>query len=156
MTAFDGLVAGGHVVLPEADRPFAADVAISGGRVAALLAPGSSVEAGRRWDATGKLILPGAVDPHVHVNWPYLDSRTRDGYATATRAAGAGGTTTIIDFAIEGRESPVEALRRRRSQAEGQAVVDFSFHLVVSEASPRVLEEMAVVAREGITRSSCT
>jgi dihydropyrimidinase len=151
MIACDTVVTGGRVVLPEADEPMAADVAITGGRVAALLAPGTAVDAGRVWDATGKLILPGAVDPHVHVSWPYLDSRTRDDYASATRAAGAGGTTTIIDFAIEGRESPVHALARRRAQAEGQAVVDFSFHLVVSEATPQVLEEMAAVAAQGIT-----
>ena len=151
MISCDSLVRGGRVVLPEAGAPFTADVAIQDGVVLGLLAPGADVEADNVWDASGHLVLPGAIDPHVHVSWPYLDSRTRDNYALATRAAAAGGTTTIIDFAIEGRESPLAALHARRAQAEGQAVIDFSFHVVVSDATPEVLDEIAEVVAEGVT-----
>ena len=151
MSACDSLVRGGAVVLPEAAKPIAADIAIKDGRVLALVAPGTDIDADRVWDVDGRLVLPGAVDPHVHVSWPYLDSRTRDDYATATRAAAAGGTTTIIDFAIEGRESPVQALAARRAQADGQAVIDYSFHVVVSDATPEVLDQMAEVVAEGVT-----
>jgi dihydropyrimidinase len=149
--SFDALVAGGHVVLPEHAAPLRADVAIEGGTVAALLRPGAEASADRVWDASGRLVLPGAVDPHVHVAWPYLGSRTCDDYPTATRAAALGGTTTLVDFALEGRESPVRALARRRAQADGRAVVDYAFHVVVSEASERVLAEMADVVEEGVT-----
>ena len=151
MISCDSLVRGGRVVLPEAGAPFTADVAIQDGVVLGLLAPGADVEADNVWDVSGHLVLPGAIDPHVHVSWPYLDSRTRDNYALATRAAAAGGTTTIIDFAIEGRESPLAALHARRAQAEGQAVIDFSFHVVVSDATPEVLDEIAEVVAEGVT-----
>jgi dihydropyrimidinase len=145
------LVQGGSVVLPEAQAPLPVDVAISGGHVTALLERGTRVEARQVWDVSGKLVFPGALDPHVHVSWPYLDSRTRDDYATATRAAALGGTTSIIDFAIEGRDSPVTALAQRRAQAEGRAFVDFGFHIVISEATDRVLDEMATVVDAGVT-----
>ena len=151
MLACDSLVRGGRIVLPEAESPVRADIAIQDGTVLALLAPGADVDAQTVWEVEGKLVLPGAVDPHVHVGWPYLDSRTRDDYSIATRAAAAGGTTTIIDFAIEGRESPLAALNARRAQAEGMAAIDYSFHVVVSDATPQVLDEMAAVVAEGVT-----
>jgi dihydropyrimidinase len=147
----DGLVRGGEVVLPELDRPIRADVAIRGGRVAALLEPDHGLGADREWDAEGRLVLPGAIDPHVHVSWPYLGARTADDYATATLAAGLGGTTSIIDFAIEGRESPLAAVEARRRQAEGQARIDFSLHCVVSSSDPSILREMAAVVDAGVT-----
>jgi dihydropyrimidinase len=148
--SYDALVRGGRLVLPELDAPLRADLAISGGRVAALLEPGVDVSAERVWDVEGKLVLPGALDPHVHVSWPYLDSRTTDDYALATRAAAAGGTTAIIDFAIEGREAPLEALAARRAQAEGSAVVDYAFHLVVSSDDAALLDRLADAAAAGV------
>jgi dihydropyrimidinase len=151
MIVCDALVRGGRVVLPEATAPLEIDIAIKDGRVLALLEPGALAEADWVWEAAGQIVMPGAIDPHVHVSWPYLDSRTCDDYATATRAAATGGTTTIIDFAIEGRESPLEALKARRSQAEGQAVIDYSFHLVISDATPQVLDELPDVVAEGVT-----
>ena len=151
MRRYDAVVRGGLVVLPEADDPTRVDVAIADGRVAALLDPDQPSEAEREWAVDGKVVLPGAIDPHVHVSWPFLDSRTADDYATATAAAARGGTTTILDFAIEGRQSPLQALKQRRAQASGGAVVDFSFHLVVSEVSEQVLDELAAVAEEGVT-----
>jgi dihydropyrimidinase len=148
---YDALVRGGRVVVPELDAPVDVDVAIADGRVAALLDRGHDARAEREWDVAGKLVLPGAIDPHVHVHWPYLDSRTADDYETATRAAVAGGTTTIIDFAIEGRADPLAAVRRRRAQAQGASVADFSFHCVVSDAAPELLDALADVVAEGIT-----
>ena len=147
----DRLLRGGHIVLPEADTPLRADLAIKDGRVVGLLEPGDSVTAARVDELKGAHVFPGAIDPHVHVHWPYLDSRTRDDYTVASKAAAAGGTTTIIDFAIEGRESPLAALKRRRAQAEGSSVIDFSFHSVVSEASETVLAEMEQVVAAGVT-----
>jgi dihydropyrimidinase len=148
---FDALVRGGCVVIPELEEPAHVDIAIRNGRVAALLSPGHLERAEREWDVEGALVFPGAVDPHVHVDWPYLASRTLDDYETATRAAAAGGTTTIIDFAIEGREDPLAAVERRRAQAEGSSVIDFSLHCVLSEATPQVLEGMADVVAAGVT-----
>jgi len=147
----DSIVRGGSVVLPELHEPLRADVAIRHGRVAALLEPGHGLTAEREWDASERLVLPGAVDPHVHVSWPYLGARTADDYATASLAAASGGTTSFIDFAIEGRESPLAAVQARREQAEGASAIDFSLHCVVSSAEPRILREMAEVVEAGVT-----
>lgn len=148
---YDAIVQGGYVALPECEEPIRADIAITNGRVAALVAPETSgVEADRCWSAEGRIVYPGAIDPHVHVSWPFLSSRTADDYLTATRAAARGGTTTIIDFAIEGRDSPAAAVRRRRAEAEEGTVIDFSLHCVVSAASERVLDELEEVVGEGV------
>jgi dihydropyrimidinase len=149
--AVDVLVRGGHVVLPERLEPERLDVAIADGRVTDLLPPGHRTRAEREWDASGRIVIPGAVDPHVHVHWPYLGNRTVDDYETATRAAAAGGTTAIIDFALEGREDPQAAVRARRAEAEGAAVIDFSLHCVVSDADPQVLTGMEAAVADGVT-----
>jgi dihydropyrimidinase len=148
---YDVIVRDGSVVLPELPDAQHVDIGIENGRVAALLAPGEGVAREREWDAAGCVVLPGGVDPHVHVSWPYLHARTMDDYATASLAAASGGTTTILDYAIEGREDPRRAVIARRDQALGRSVVDFSLHCVVSDASPATLEGLVEVAAEGVT-----
>ena len=147
----DVIVRNGSVVIPELPAPQPVDVAITDGRVAALLDRGEGSAREREWDASGCVVMPGGIDPHVHVCWPYLESRTMDDYASASRAAAAGGTTTIMDFAMEGRDDPGEAVRARQRQAADASVVDFSFHLVVSEATPEVLEGLAEAVALGVT-----
>ena len=149
--SYDSIVRNGHVVLPERSQAEPLDLAIVDGRVAALLERGEGHAREQEWDATGCWVMPGAVDPHVHVNWPFLHSRTADDYATASRAAAAGGTTTMIDYAIEGREDPVKAVLARKQEAAGASVVDFSLHCVVSEASEAVMQGLAEVVALGVT-----
>lgn len=153
----DVLVRGGLVMLPEAPGPRRLDVAIDGERVVALLEPaaGERVEARTVHELDGELVTPGAIDPHVHVHWPFLGSRTADDYRSASIAAAAGGTTTVIDFALEGREDPLAAIARRRGEAEGSSVVDFGLHLVVSEATDDVLAALPEVLRSGVTSVKC-
>jgi dihydropyrimidinase len=148
---YDTIVRNGDVVLPERPHPDALDLGIAGGKVAALLGRGEGRALEQEWDASGCVVMPGAVDSHVHVNWPFLHSRTRDDYATASRAAAAGGTTTILDYAVEGREDPVAAVLARRREAAGASVVDFGLHCVVSEASAGVLQGLADVVALGVT-----
>ena len=147
----DVIVRNGSVVIPELPAPQPVDVAITDGRVAALLDRGEGSAREREWDASGCVVMPGGIDSHVHVCWPYLESRTMDDYTSASRAAAAGGTTTIMDFAMEGRDDPGEAVRARQRQAADACVVDFSFHLVVSEASPKILEGLAEAVALGVT-----
>lgn len=145
------VVRGGLVALPELAEPVRADIAIVDGRVAALLDPGAPFAAEREIDATGLHVLPGGVDPHVHVAWPFRTSRTLDDHEQATRAATLGGTTTFIDFAIEGREDPLACLAARRAQAEAGTVCDFSLHMVVSSAEPEILAALPAVIAAGVT-----
>lgn len=148
---YDTIVRNGRVVVPERAELQDVDVAITDGRVAALLDPGEGSAHLQEWDASGCLVTPGGVDPHVHVAWPYLDARTMDDYASASRAAAAGGTTTLLDFAMEGRDDPLAAVIARKSQAEGASVVDFSLTCVVSDAGEEVLQGLADVAALGVT-----
>ena len=102
------LISGGTVV--NASGPFAADVLVDGEIVAALAAPGSSESlswsesSDRVIDATGRYVIPGAVDGHTHMEMPFGGTHSVDTFETGTRAAAFGGTTTIIDFAIQPRE----------------------------------------------------
>lgn len=124
----DLTVRGGRVVL--ASEIIAADVVIRNGRVAALAEPGVPVAQEELVvDASDRYVLPGGVDVHTHVALPFGDVATRDDFASASRAAALGGTTTFLEFAIplEG-ESCVEAVRRRLSEAEGVTHVDYGFH----------------------------
>ena len=122
------LVRGGTLVLETG--ALRADVLVRDGRVAAL---GSLDAAGAEvLDATGLLVLPGGVDAHTHVGIEFGAFRTRDDFATATRAAALGGTTTILEFALTGAgESPAEAVRRRIGESGGRSWVDVGFHAAV-------------------------
>lgn len=145
------VIRGGILVIPEMSEPAPVDLLIRDGRVAALLEPDAPCEADEVIDATGLHVLPGGVDPHVHVAWPFRTSRTADDHEIASRAATLGGTTTFIDFAIEGREDPLACIAARRAQAEAGVVCDFSLHFVVSSAEPEVVASLADVVCAGVT-----
>ena len=148
--AVDLLIRGGMVVLPEVCCEM--DVAIDDGRIMALGASTGMPEARRTLDARGLYVLPGAVDPHVHLDWPSLGVITADDFASGTMAAAFGGTTTIIDFTYPEKDGVLlEKLANRRHQAHGKAVIDYAFHCYLTDGSPRTLEEMASVVGEGLT-----
>jgi dihydropyrimidinase len=145
-------VRGGLVVAPEGARE--ADVLIDGGRIAALTPPGAA-PAGEEIEARGCVVLPGAVDAHVHVG---LDYRLMDGsvttsadtYEDASRAAAAGGTTTIVDFAmqVEG-EGLLEPLERRLRDIRPSAV-DVALHCWMLEANTQALREIPELVARGV------
>jgi dihydropyrimidinase len=102
-------------------------------------------------DADGLLVMAGGIDPHVHITWPFLDATTPDDFAGATIAAAFGGTTTIIDFALQRRGmNPMDALARRRDQADGRAVIDYGLHCVLTELTPAVINSLDQLVRAGI------
>jgi dihydropyrimidinase len=129
VTQFEVVVRNGRIV--ESDRLVDAALCIERGKVAALDHSGTA--RGRvEIDATGCILLPGGVDPHVHVAWPYQDYVSSDDFASASVAALFGGTTTIIDFAYPRTGmSAREYVEARRQQAEGIALVDFGFHTIL-------------------------
>jgi dihydropyrimidinase len=146
----DLVVSGGTVVLETGELD--ADVLVRGGRVLGLVRHGS-VDAGRARvvDATGGLVLPGGVDVHTHIGIAFGDVRTRDDFASASRAAAFGGTTTLLEFAFpEPGETPAQAVRRRVADAAGRAWTDVGFHAaVVGEANPAALAGVEQAARLG-------
>ncbi len=107
-------------------------------------------------DATGKLVLPGAIDGHTHLDMPVGEVRSTDDFLTGTRAALFGGTTTILDYANQTPgQSLREALRQWKEKAQGKAVCDYGFHLTVCDPRPDFLREIPELASEGISSYKC-
>ena len=148
------LIRGGTVVA--ATGSFAADVAIEGERIVSLLEPGSSItdafHADRVIEATGKLVVPGGVDVHTHMEMPSAGTISADTFASGTMAAAWGGTTTIVDFASQVREGSLrEAWDVSMSKAEGRCAIDFGLHMIVSDVNASSLAEMDSMVSEGVT-----
>jgi len=133
---------------------FAADIAIVDDKIAAIFGP-SAAPSGP-WDvtidATGKYVLPGGIDAHTHLDMPFGGTTSSDDFETGTRAAAYGGTTTIVDFAIQAKG---EALRKGldtwHAKAEGKAAVDYAFHMIMTDVNDQTIPEMGKIVDEGVT-----
>jgi dihydropyrimidinase len=149
----DLVIANGTLVT--AESMVRADLGVRGGRIAAigigLAAPDPSGNSGPRIvDATGMLVLPGAVDEHVHLQMPVGEFSSSDDFNTGTVAAACGGTTTVIDFVEPAPGQPlVEALAKRRTEADGQAVVDYGLHMTLSRADDDTLAQIPACIEAG-------
>ncbi|MBA2504155.1 MAG: amidohydrolase family protein, partial [Pyrinomonadaceae bacterium] len=89
------------------------------------------MEADRVLDAAGKLVIPGGIDPHTHMELPFGGTESSDDFFTGTRAAAFGGTTTIIDFAVQNKgESMIQGVDNWHAKAEGKTAIDYGFHLI--------------------------
>src|SRR6187455_2423189 len=104
-------------------------------------------------DATGLLVFPGAVDPHVHLEMPFMGTFSSDNYETGTRAALHGGTTTVIDFILQTQgHSLYEAYNAWSGRAAGNAIGDYGFHMAVTDFNENTRKEIIdLVEKEGIT-----
>ena len=149
------LIKGGTVVSATgADR---AEVLIDGERVEAVLRPGSGIAAAAEQgaeviDATGKLVVPGGVDVHTHMELPFGGTFASDTFETGTRAAAWGGTTTILDFAVQKYgENVRECLDAWMAKAEGNCAIDYGFHMIIGGVDNDSLKEMDLLVNEGIT-----
>ena len=140
------VIKGGTVVT--ADRTFEADVKIEGETIAAV---GPELTGDTVLDATGCFVMPGGIDPHTHLEMPFMGTTTVDDYEIGTKAALSGGTTMVVDFCIPNHGQPLmEALADwdRRGQ---KACADFSYHMAISYWSDEVSADMARVVERGVT-----
>ena len=143
------LVTGGTVVTDSWSGP--AEVLVRDGRVAAVLAPGSAPrDVSRVVDADGKLVMPGGVDPHCHIGVPLGEFVTLDDFESATLAALAGGTTTIVDFAIPTPRQPAESALRDKLADGAAARCDFALHGCITDVSADIAETVAALAQSGV------
>ena len=110
------------------------------------------IEADTVIDAKGKLVIPGGVDPHTHLEMPFGGTETSDTFETGTRAAAFGGTTSLIDFAIQTKgTSTLDTLDTWHAKAAGRTAIDYSFHMVITDMPESRAPEMRRLADEGIT-----
>ncbi|MFE7434997.1 dihydropyrimidinase [Streptomyces tendae] len=148
------VVRGGLVVT--ASDEIHADVLIEDGRVAALAATGTpaaeAFTAERVIDASGKYVVPGGVDGHTHMEMPFGGTYAADTFESGTRAAAWGGTTTVVDFAIQTVGRSLRAgLDAWHAKAEGHCAIDYAFHMIVSDVNEKTLKEMDLLVEEGVT-----
>jgi dihydropyrimidinase len=133
---------------------YTGDVLVEGEKIAvigtSLDIPAANVD--KVIDATGKYVLPGGIDVHTHMDMPFGGATSADDFETGTRAAAFGGTTTIVDFAIQYRGQTLhQAWETWAKKAEGKAVVDYGFHMIITELNDQVEGEMDALVRQGIT-----
>ncbi|MFD9124336.1 dihydropyrimidinase [Kitasatospora sp. NPDC059571] len=148
------VIRGGLVVT--AAEEMNADVLIEDERIVALAATGSSTAAG--WtadtvlDATGTYVIPGGVDAHTHMELPFGGTSASDTFETGTRAAAWGGTTTIVDFAVQSVGASLrEGLDAWHAKAEGNCAIDYGFHMILADVNDASLKEMDLLVGEGVT-----
>ena len=147
---FDTLITHGRIVT--ATDTYAGDIAISGGKVEAIGQSLPRENAGRVLDAGGKYVMPGGIDVHTHLDMPFGGTTSADDFETGTRAAAFGGTTTLIDFAIQYKNQTLRtAFDTWMKKASGKAVCDYAFHCIVTDIAGAQLEEMNALVREGVT-----
>ncbi|MGH4029376.1 dihydropyrimidinase [Actinomycetota bacterium Odt1-20B] len=148
------LISGGLVIT--AAEEIHADVLVEDGRIAALAAQGSTAAeswtAGRVIDATDKYVIPGGVDAHTHMELPFGGTFASDTFETGTQAAAWGGTTTIVDFAVQTVGQSLRAgLDAWYAKADGKCAIDYGFHMILSDVNESSLKEMDLLVEEGIT-----
>jgi dihydropyrimidinase len=147
---FDTIIANGRVVT--ASDTYAADVAITDGRITAIGEDLPRQNVARVLEAAGRYVFPGGIDVHTHLDMPFGGTTSSDDFETGTRAAAFGGTTTLIDFAIQYKgQSLRTAFDTWMEKAANRAVCDYSFHCIITELADAQLQEMNALVREGVT-----
>ena len=131
-----------------ADLTYKADVLIEGGRIAAI---GENLSGDTELDATGCYVMPGGIDPHTHLEMPFMGTYSADDFESGTRAALAGGTTMVVDFALPSPGQGLLDALQMWDNKSGRAHCDYSYHMAVTWWGQQVFDEMEEVARRGIT-----
>jgi dihydropyrimidinase len=139
------LIRGGTVVT--ADMTFPAEVLIEGEKIGAV---GKNLSGDKVIDASGCYVMPGGIDPHTHLEMPFMGTTSSDDFSTGTRAGISGGTTMVVDFVLPGiNQSLIEALQAWHQKA-GKAAGDYSFHMAITWWGEQVWKEMEEVVKRGI------
>ncbi|KYK38699.1 MAG: dihydropyrimidinase [Theionarchaea archaeon] len=132
-----------------ATETYKADIGCQNGEITSI---GKEVKGDQKIDAEGLYVFPGAVDMHTHLDMPFGGSVSSDDFYTGTVAAACGGTTTIIDFAIQTQGSTLkEALDTWMKKAEGKAVTDYGFHVAITDLPPERMKEIPQMVEQGVT-----
>jgi dihydropyrimidinase len=143
------LIKNGRVITAVDD--YLADIFIKNETVT-LIGDKLEIEADEVIDASGKYLFPGGLDPHTHLDMPFGGTTSADDFETGTLAAAHGGTTTLIDFAIQSKgHSTLEALDTWHAKADGKTAIDYGFHMIVTDLEDNRVHEMKMLANAGVT-----
>ena len=144
------LIRNGRIITADAD--YYADIFIEGETIK-MIGKDLPVQADEMINAEGMLVMPGGIDPHVHLDMPFMGTYSSDSYETGTRAALFGGTTMVIDFILQSQGHSLHAaLKEWQSRANGNALGDYSFHMAVTDFNENTKKEIReMVEEEGIT-----
>src|SRR6202795_4152202 len=146
----DTIITNGSVVT--ATDTYLADVAIANGKVAVIGKDLPRQNATKIIDASAKYVFPGGIDVHTHLDMPFGGTTSADDFETGTRAAAFGGTTTLIDFAIQYKGQTLRtAFDAWMQKASGKALCDYAFHCIITDLADAQLDEMNALTREGVT-----
>jgi dihydropyrimidinase len=149
IVAMSVLIKNGRIVTASDD--YFADVYIDGEQITKI-GKALSDDADKIIDATGKLVIPGGIDAHTHLDMPFGGTTSADDFESGTKAAAHGGTTTLVDFAIQTKgESTLKGLDTWHKKAEGKASIDYGFHMIITDMPDERLGEMNRLVDEGIT-----
>ncbi len=144
---YDMVISNGTVITPEEISQV--DIGVQGGIIKEIA---EGLQGQKMIDARDCYVLPGAVDPHVHLNMPTATTTSSDNWETGTKAAACGGVTTVIDFVEpEGEQLLLDALESRRTEAEQGSVLDFGLHMTITNAEQVTLDQIKDVIGAGVT-----
>src|SRR5204863_6333530 len=146
------VIKGGTLVT--ASDTYKADLVVDDGKIVKHTAhfTGDKIPADEVIDATGKYVFPGGIDAHTHMDMPFGGTTSSDDFETGTLAAAYGGTTSIVDFAIQAKGEPLrKGLDTWHAKAEGRAAVDYAFHMIMTDVNDGTCAEMKTLVDEGIT-----
>lgn len=144
------LIKNGRIVTAAED--YIADLYVEGEKIVAI-GKNLAYNAEKTIDATGKLVFPGGIDPHVHLDMPFMGTKSSDDYETGTRAALHGGTTMVIDFILQTQGDTLHnALKTWQGKSQGKAIGDYSYHMAVTDFNDNTAKEVVeFIEKEGIT-----
>src|SRR5271163_2120861 len=147
---FDTVIRNGVVVT--ATDTYVADVGITGEKISAIAAQLPVENATKVIDAAGRYVMPGGIDVHTHLDMPFGGTNSADDFETGTVAAAYGGTTTLIDFAIQQKgHSLRQAFETWMKKADRKAAIDYAFHCIITDLGDAQLEEMGTLIHEGVS-----
>jgi len=147
--SFDTIIANGTIAT--AVDTYKADIGISDGRISAIAETLPREQGKKTIDAKGKYVFPGGIDVHTHLDMPFGGTTSSDDFDTGTKAALYGGTTTLIDFAIQGKGQTLRtAFDAWMKKADGKANCDYGFHCIITDLPNDRIDEMGVLVREGV------